>query len=183
LVNYLTGIGYGHDEEKFKKWWPADIHVIGKEINRFHSLLWPSMLLSVGLPLPKMVAVHGWVNSNGQKMSKTLGNVVDPFELISDYGLDAVRYFFLREIPFNRDGDFSRERFKAKYNADLANELGNLLTRVSNMIDRFFDGVLPDVEVENSYDLSKVGRYTDDLKFDLALEEIWKIIQVRDMFE
>lgn len=182
LINYLTGVGYGSDEKEFKKWWPADLHIIGKEINRFHTLLWPAMLLSTGLPLPKKVAVHGWITHAGQKMSKTLGNVIDPFVLVDEDGLDPVRFFLLQEIPFDRDGDYSRQRFKERYNADLANELGNLLTRVSNMVEKFFDGQLPAMEVENSYDLSKVGKLTEELKFDLALEEIWAVIKTANQY-
>src|SRR3989344_6237507 len=133
LVNYLTGIGYGLDNQAglFKEFWPADIHVIGKDILRFHAVIWPAMLLSAKLTLPKTILVHGHILSGGQKMSKTLGNVVDPFFVIEKYGVDAVRYFLLKEIPTTADGDFTEERFREVYTASLANNLGNLVGRVT----------------------------------------------------
>ena len=131
LVNYLSVVDYATEGDKFEKFWPPDVHCIGKDIfTRFHGSLWPAMLLSLGLELPKTLFVHGFVTVGGQKMSKTLGNVVDPFALIEKYGVDAVRYFFLREIPATEDGDFSYEKFETRYNADLAGGLGNLVARV-----------------------------------------------------
>lgn len=130
---YQSGVGFGWDDEQYKKWWPADVHVIGKGISRFHAVYWPAFLLSAGLPTPKAVFVHGYFTVNGQKMSKTLGNVIDPNELITKYGTDALRYYFLREIPPFADGDFSETRFKELYNADLANGLGNLVARVAKL--------------------------------------------------
>src|SRR3989344_3805937 len=132
---YQSGIGFGWDEEEYKKWWPADVHVIGKGISRFHAVYWPAFLLSAGLGTPKSIFVHGYFTVNGQKMSKTLGNVIDPFELIHKYGADALRYYFLREIPSSADGDFSERRFKELYNADLANGLGNLVARVAKLAE------------------------------------------------
>lgn len=129
---YQSGVGFGHDDEKYKKWWPAH-HVIGKGISRFHTIYWPAFLLSAGLPLPKSVLIHGYFTVNGQKMSKTLGNVVDPFQLVEKYGIDAVRYYFLSEIPTTSDGDFSEKRFIEVYNSDLANGLGNLISRTAKM--------------------------------------------------
>lgn len=130
---YQSGVGFGWDDEQYRKWWPANVHVIGKGISRFHAVYWPAFLLSAGLPTPKAVFVHGYFTVNGQKMSKTLGNVIDPNELITKYGTDALRYYFLREIPPFADGDFSETRFKELYNADLANGLGNLVARVAKL--------------------------------------------------
>lgn len=131
LSNYLTGLGYGQkDETNFEKFWPADIHCIGKDILRFHAAIWPAMLLSAGLKLPKTIFVHGWITSEGKKMSKSLGNVVDPFEIIEKYGTDALRYYLLKEISATGDGNFSQKRFDEVYNGELANELGNLVMRV-----------------------------------------------------
>ncbi len=132
---YQSGVGFGWDENQYKKWWPADVHVIGKGISRFHAVYWPAFLLSAGLPTPKALFVHGYFTVNGQKMSKTLGNVIDPNELIGKYGADALRYYFLREIPPASDGDFSERRFKELYNADLANGLGNLVARVAKLAE------------------------------------------------
>lgn len=143
LANYLSALGFGmvHDE-KFNKFWPADMHVIGKDIWRFHAAIWPGMLMSAGLPLPKAVFVHGFVVVGGKKMSKSLGNVVDPFDLARRYGAEAVRYYFLREVSPNEDGDFTEEKMLAAYNANLANGLGNYVARVSKMITDYFAGVL-----------------------------------------
>ncbi|MBI4129841.1 methionine--tRNA ligase [Candidatus Roizmanbacteria bacterium] len=133
---YQSGIGFGWDDEYYKKWWPADVHVIGKGITRFHAVYWPAFLLSAGLPLPKELFVHGYITVEGQKMSKTVGNVIDPFTLIEKYGVDPVRYYLLREIPTHGDGDFSERRFKELYNADLANGLGNLVARVAKLAEK-----------------------------------------------
>jgi methionyl-tRNA synthetase len=130
LANYLSGVDYAQAGAKFQKFWPPDLQIIGKDILRFHAAIWPAMLLSAKLPLPKTILVHGFITSGGQKMSKTLGNVVDPFETVRQYGADAVRYFLLREIPTTEDGDFTEAKLKERYHADLANGLGNLLSRV-----------------------------------------------------
>jgi methionyl-tRNA synthetase len=177
LSNYITALGYTKEDKSFKKYWPADLHVIGKGIIRFHAIYWPAMLLSAGLPLPKQIFVHGYINYKGEKMSKSLGNVIDPMQIVDDYGTDALRYYLLREIPPTTDGDFTLERFIQRYNADLANDLGNLVSRVSNMIDRFFHGTLPAVEVENEYDLEKVNLLISQYRFNEALEYIWQIIR------
>ena len=132
---YQSGLGFGTDEENYKKWWPADVHVIGKGILRFHAVYWPAFLLSADLPLPKSIFVHGYLTVNGQKMSKTLGNVVDPISLIEKYGADALRFYLLREIPTTSDGDFSEDRFREVYNSDLANGLGNLVSRVAKLCE------------------------------------------------
>ncbi|MCK4525214.1 MAG: methionine--tRNA ligase, partial [Candidatus Andersenbacteria bacterium] len=130
LTNYISALGYENNSEKFQKYWPADIHVIGKDILRFHTAIWPAMLLSIGLPLPKKIFVHGFITSDGKKMSKSVGNVIDPFEVIDKYGVDALRYYLLKEIPSGGDGDFSYKRFEELYQADLANGIGNLTARI-----------------------------------------------------
>src|SRR3989338_8221402 len=179
LVNYISAIGYARGkDDAMHLYWPADIHFVGKEINRFHSLLWPAMLMAAGVEPPRQIAVHGWITVDGKKMSKTIGNVLDPFDLIERYGLEPVRYFMAREIPFYRDGDFSHERFEMRYNNDLANELGNLLNRAIAMTERYLDGVVPD---ESVYDVTK--RWTkyragmESLRFDDALLSVWKLVQ------
>src|SRR3989344_1895241 len=131
LTNYISAVGYADETEQFKKYWPVDVHLIGKDILRFHALYWPAMLLSAGLDLPKAIYVHGFITVEGEKMSKTVGNVIDPFELIEKYGSDVVRYFLLREIPSTEDGDFSFKKLEDRYNGDLANGLGNLVQRVA----------------------------------------------------
>ncbi len=133
---YQSGVGFGWNEDTYNKWWPADVHVIGKGISRFHAVYWPAFLLSAGLKTPKSLFVHGYFTVNGQKMSKTLGNVIDPIELINKYGSDALRYYFLREIPPASDGDFSERRFKEVYNAELANGLGNFTARVAKLCEQ-----------------------------------------------
>ena len=148
LSNYITGIGFGRDEALFKKWWPADLHIIGKDILRFHAAIWPAMLLSAKLPLPQAILVHGFVSSGGHKMSKSLGNVIDPVEVVDRYGADALRYYLLKEIPATDDGDFSWRRFEEVYNGELANNLGNLVSRVLQMAHNFTDGEVPLVGAE-----------------------------------
>lgn len=143
LTNYISALGYDEESEKFKKYWPADVHLIGKDIIRFHCGIWIGMLLAAGLPLPKAVYVHGFITSEGQKMSKSLGNVVDPLALIAEWGRDPVRYYLLREIPSNEDGDFSRERFAVLYKDELQNTIGNLVRRVVTLCMKNFDGKLP----------------------------------------
>jgi len=162
LINYLTVIGYGTDEEKFKKFWPADLHLVGKDIIKFHCALWPAMLLSAAKSdallrdeqdkplLPKRVFAHGFFTIDGQKISKSLGNAIDPRELAEEYPFDAIRYYLLREITFGEDGDFSRERLAERYSADLANTLGNLIQRVVAMSRKYFDGKVPIVDVESA---------------------------------
>lgn len=142
LLNYITAIGYGTDEDRFRAWWPADVHVIGKDITRFHCALWPAMLMSAGVELPRQVFAHGFVYNRGAKMSKTEGNVVDPMELIARFGADAFRYYFMSQCPFGGDGEFSFERFAEAYNAGLANNLGNLYSRVLTMCLKYFGGRL-----------------------------------------
>ena len=145
LTNYVTGAGFPGDEAAFEKWWPADVHVIGKNITRFHCLYWPAMLMSAGLPLPRQVFAHGFMLMRGEKMSKTRGNVLDPDQALATFGVDGVRYLVLREIPFDRDGDVSADGMIRRYNADLANDLGNLVNRTVSMAGRYLDGALPDL--------------------------------------
>ena len=143
LTNYISALGYGtKNDSKFKKYWPADVHVIGKDILRFHALIWPAMLLSAGIELPKSLLVHGHITFGGKKMSKTLGNVIDPFYLIERYGTDALRYYLAREIPVTDDGDLTEEKFKEAYNANLANGLGNCVSRILKMAKQYFGGIL-----------------------------------------
>ena len=142
LINYVSGVGYGADEQLFGTWWPADLHVIGKDITRFHCVVWPAMLMSAGLPLPRQVFGHGWVHWQGQKMSKTLGTVVDPLEAAARLGPDPLRLYLTKEIAFGQDGDFSWDRFEERYNVDLANNLGNLVSRLAAMAHRYRAGRL-----------------------------------------
>ena len=143
LLNYMTAVGYGTDDAMFSKWWPADLHLVGKDIIKFHCALWPAMLMSAGLPLPTQVFAHGYFTIEGEKMSKSLGNVIDPKDMAAKYGMDALRFFLLREIPFGDDGDFSEERLKQRYSGELGNALGNLMHRVLSMTEKYFEGKVP----------------------------------------
>lgn len=170
LSNYISAIGYADDSEMFKKFWPANVHVVGKDIARFHTILWPAMLMSAGLQVPRSVYVHPFINSGGQKMSKSLGNVIDPFEIIEKYGVDPVRYFLLRYIPSNNDGDFNNERFEEAYNADLANNLGNLVSRTAAMLLKYNSGQFDQVKVNT---LIQLEDYISHCQFDKYLEEVF----------
>jgi len=142
LINYAAAVGYGWDEERFEEWWPASLHVVGKDITRFHCVIWPAMLMSAGLALPKQVFGHGWVYFKGERMSKTMGNIVDPLDAAERFGPDPLRLYLAKEIPYGGDGDFTWERFEEKYNADLANNLGNLVNRLASMTERYQNGAI-----------------------------------------
>ena len=143
LISYITGVGYASDDEEFARFWPADVHVIGKDITRFHTVMWPAMLMAAGIPLPRRVHAHGFMTLGGEKMSKTRGVFIEPTALVEQFGSDAVRYVLMAEIPFDRDGDFSMESFVDRYNADLANDYGNLVSRTEKMVQRYFDARVP----------------------------------------
>lgn len=179
LSNYITALGYGRDEKLFEKFWPADVHIIGKDILRFHAAIWPAMLLSAGLPLPKKLLVHGFITSQGKKMSKSLGNVIDPEELISEYGSEAVRYYLARHISPFEDGDITRDSFKEIYNANLANGLGNLVSRIMKMASDNLDGP---VNISEWEDMSQYFSYYDKFEINKACDFIWSEISEMDKF-
>ena len=187
LTNYITALGYGSDnDELFKKYWPADVHLIGKDILRFHTIYWPIMLMALGLPLPKKVFGHGWLLVDGGKMSKSKGNVVDPVVLVNNFGVDPVRYYLLKEIPFGSDGLFNTEIFIKKINSDLCNDLGNLVSRTCAMIEKYFGGVVPENTKKEAIDdelinlaleaPKKVEKEIDDLRIPEAIEAIFDLI-------
>ncbi len=175
LLNYITVLGYPEHED-FKAFWPANVQVIGKGILRFHAAIWPGILLALGLPLPKVLYVHGYVTVDGKKMSKSLGNSVSPSEVISKYGSDAFRYYFLRRVPSYDDGDFNWEVFNAAYNNELANELGNVVQRVMAMVQKYQDGIIGATE-DSSHDTGAYDEAVADCRFDRALDAVWEQIK------
>ncbi|MBB6447487.1 methionine--tRNA ligase [Bacillus benzoevorans] len=188
LTNYITALGYGsEDEAKYKNYWPANVHLVGKEIVRFHTIYWPIMLMALNLPLPKKVFAHGWLLMKDGKMSKSKGNVVDPVTLIDRYGLDALRYYLLREVPFGADGVFTPEGFVERLNFDLANDLGNLLNRTVAMINKYFSGVIPGYKESagefeqsllevNETTVRKYEEAMEKMEFSVALTAIWQLV-------
>ena len=187
LSNYITALGYPDDlEGRWKDFWPADVHIIGKDILRFHTVYWPTILMAAGIPLPKKVFAHGWWTVEGQKMSKSLQNVVEPNMLIDKYGVDAIRYFLLREVPFGLDGDFSHAALIHRINSDLANDLGNLVSRSTAMLNKYFGGTLPEPSDQRAEDepyiaafantVKNVDGFMQDLAFNKALQSIWELI-------
>ena len=185
LINYISGIGYATEKEEFNKYWPCNLHVIGKDITRFHCIIWPAMLMSAGIELPKTVFGHGFVYLGGEKMSKTKGTVVDPLEIVGKYGADPIRYFLMREVPFDRDGEFTWEKFIARYNSDLANDLGNLLQRVLKMIHKYNKGVIEKVSLDQGSNnfvdgvkntVSTYIKHMDKYQLSQALASVWDLI-------
>jgi len=194
LTNYLTAIGYPDDQKRFKTFWPADVHIIGKDILRFHAVYWPTFLMAAGLPLPKRIYSHGWWTIEGEKMSKSKGNVVDPNAMIDRYGVDAFRYFLLREVPFGEDGDFSETALVQRINSELANDLGNLFSRALTMLERYHQGTIPKPSVKNltkpDRQLSlvakqiypKIQKEMEELQFHSALKEIWRLVDLANRY-
>jgi len=183
LLNYLTGAGYGKDDEFFKRMWPADVHLVGKDIIKFHCAIWPAMLMSAGLALPKKVFAHGFFTVNGEKMSKSLGNVVDPVGISKEKGIDVLRFYLMREIRFGEDGDFSHNRLQERYDSELANELGNLVSRVLAMTEKYLDGIVPEpadgflAGAWQAYDQAM-----DDIDLHSALEIAMKLVREANQF-
>jgi methionyl-tRNA synthetase len=183
LLNYITAIGWSEDDARFRATWPAHTQLVGKEIARFHTIVWPAILWALGEAAPELVFAHGWITVDGQKMGKSLGNAVDPFALATRFGADSMRYFLLREAPFGSDFSYSEEKIAQRYNSDLANDLGNLLQRTLSMLRRYRDGIVPDPGAEPS---SFAARFEGlavtvrarilDLRFREALEGVWELV-------
>ena len=190
LANYITALGWGSDDtSKFDKYWPADLHIVGKEITRFHCVYWPAFLMAAGLPLPKSVVAHGWLLFEESKMSKSRGNIVRAETILEVLGTDALRYFLLREVVFGQDGSFSFDALVQRYNSDLANGYGNLVSRTLTMIGKYFDGVVPEADARTqkqliedfSKNIASIHKHFDDLEFSRALEYLWRVVAIMDM--
>ncbi len=175
LSNYVTALGY--PKGKYKRYWPADIHIIGTGINWFHSVIWPALLMSVGLPIPKQIFVHGYITHEGRKMSKSIGNVVDPFDILNKYGPDPLRYFLIREIPMGEDGDFSEEALIQRINGELVSDLGNLVNRVVTIGEKFAGKIEGKDELGSRLDLEKIENFMETLQLHLAVKEIFNFIR------
>lgn len=190
LANYISAIGYEDETQQFKKFWPADVHLVGKDIARFHAIIWPAMLMSAGLPLPKSIYIHGFINIEGEKMSKTIGNVIDPFIPLEKYGVDPVRYFLLREIPSGEDGSFSYSKLEERYKSDLANGLGNLVQRVLTLIDSNLGGELhfqnkfndPEVLKRIDETWKEYNLFVGEFKLHEALGQAWKLVNFANSY-
>ncbi|MFH1848056.1 MAG: methionine--tRNA ligase, partial [Candidatus Omnitrophota bacterium] len=188
LINYITGCGFSKDEKQFKELWPADLHIVGKDILRHHAVYWPIMLHAAGLPLPRTIFAHGWWTIKGEKMSKSRGNAVNPLDMIDIFGVDPYRYFLLREVTFGLDGTFSEEAVKTRYNSDLANDFGNLLNRSLTMVEKYFDGKVP--APGDGGKLSKraeslpeeLKKALGELNFSMALSAIWELINMANKY-
>ena len=192
LANYITALGYPDESTALWRFWPADLHIVGKDIQRFHAIYWPAFLMAAGLPVPKRIFAHGWWTVEGQKMSKSIGNVVDPFQLVETYGLDAVRYFLLREVPFGNDGDFSPKALVSRMNVELANDFGNLAQRTLSFIAKNCDGKLPGQGAETEDDAylltearalpSLMREQIDRQALHEALEEVWRVVRAGNAY-
>ena len=193
LINYLTAVGFPDDLDLFRRYWPADVHVIGKDITRFHCILWPAMLMSAEIELPRTIFGHGFVTFKGERMSKTLGNIVEPLDLAGKYGPDSLRYYLAREVVFGKDGDFSWEQFIQRYNSELANDLGNLVSRTCGMIQRYFGGRIPSGDERADLSGGKIrgvceeateaySRAMDALELHVAIAEVFKIVRAANRY-
>ncbi|MFH0777471.1 MAG: class I tRNA ligase family protein, partial [Candidatus Eisenbacteria bacterium] len=187
LINYISAIGYADDGDTFSRYWPANLHVIGKDITRFHCVLWPAMLMSAGVDLPACVLGHGFVSFKGERMSKSLGNILNPLDVVEKFGPDPLRYYLLKEVPLDRDGDFSWELFIERYNADLANDLGNLVSRTLAMIVRYnggrveelwvSDGKMGELQAVAETSIEEYLSHMEGLRIDRAVQSAWKLIK------